>query len=326
MDRPLLTAMLPLLESISSKYPDEELRSLANDLRVCIATLGAVWTTEMNEKVAELKPGGGLTKQVKHSTVLKDDFKSVQTLGDQSNATEASPKSTHKGTDSLYPESQIKTADKNQSTFQEALQDLKDPLLPVRGHGLIALRHLIESKDTETLTNSIVLLSIFKENLKHSDSYIYLAALNGLVALASSSPANLKKIMALLCQEYAQFKGPPSREEHLDAVKETGQLKAVVTSDTSSQAMIQHSAEFRMKLGEALVKLARDCNELLPQYLDQIMASILSNVRDQDPLIRASSLSYLADVCAIIKFSFGQIQHEVCVSVCVCIGGRKVDI
>ena len=66
-----------------------------------------------------------------------------------------------------------------------------------------------------------------------------------------------------------------------------------------------------MKLGEALVKAVRDCGDTLPQYSDAVLAAILSNVSDSDPMIRASSLSNLADVCSLLRFSFSQIQNEV---------------
>ena len=50
--RPLLTQLQPFLVTIATSYPVEELSTLAHDLNVCIATLGAIWTSEMKEKVA----------------------------------------------------------------------------------------------------------------------------------------------------------------------------------------------------------------------------------------------------------------------------------
>ena len=66
-----------------------------------------------------------------------------------------------------------------------------------------------------------------------------------------------------------------------------------------------------MKVGEALVRVTRESNELLPHYMEQVMASILTNARDRDPLIRASSLSNLADVAALARFSLAPFQNEV---------------
>ena len=72
-----------------------------------------------------------------------------------------------------------------------------------------------------------------------------------------------------------------------------------------------------MKLGEALVKVVRDCGDTLPQFSDAILAAILSNVCDSDSMVRASSLSNLADVCSLLRFSFTQIQSEVSAYACV---------
>ena len=121
----------------------------------------------------------------------------------------------------------------------------------------------------------------------------------------------------MLCQEYAALSGPPSREAATRVDKETGQLKstasAALKDDSLKESGVreQRSLELRMKLGETLVRVARETNELLPRYMEQMMASILSNVRDPDPLVRASSLSNLADVVGLARFSLAPFQNEV---------------
>lgn len=249
--------------------------------------------------------------------------------------------------------------------FQQALEDVRDRLVPIKGHGLMSLSKLIQSKDEEALSESQLLLTIFRENLNHSDSYVYLAAINGLVSL-SSIPEICNLVISALCQGYALLPGPPSHVAGSLVDIETGQLKSkksasvkhdqeraevrktenpklpsvcgqdeylnlnvsnissanpsklrtFTNSVETASLQPQHSVEVRMKLGEALVKVARACGELLPRYLEEILASIFSNVKDPDPFIRASSLSNLADVCACVKFSFGQIQNEVMPKTC----------
>ena len=196
--------------------------------------------------------------------------------------------------------------------YQQAVQEVSDPLLPVKGHGLVSLIKLIESKDEEALSNTHSLLSLFTEYLKHEDSYLYLAAINGLVALASL-PDTQNSVIATLCQSYAQLPHPPSREGMSQVVMETGQLRGKNRQTDAHTCMGSsgYSVEVRMKLGEALVRVARRCGDLLPHYLDQITAAIFTNVKDSDPLIRASSLSNLADVCAGVPFSFTRIRNEV---------------
>ena len=311
-EKPIVSGMLPALETIANQYPDQELCGLANDLKICVATLGAVWSAEMRETAAEV--GGALAKKAKSSATKQ--YKSNKSSASPEEK-EASPllKSVEKLTvdemhkvstssNTIPPEHQQRTDKPTQ--FQQALQQLKDPLLPVRGHGLISLTKLVENKDLEALANTETLQTIFKENLMHSDSYIYLAAISGLVALGSAIP---QETISLLCLEYAQFSGQSSREGHLDFDKETGRLKS--QSARTVDKPLSRSAEQRMKLGEALVKVARNCGEMLPHYSDTILAAILSSVNDPDPLIRTSSLSNLAEVCGLLRFSFGSVQNEV---------------
>ena len=67
-----------------------------------------------------------------------------------------------------------------------------------------------------------------------------------------------------------------------------------------------------MKLGEALVKATRTCGDLLPRYTQQLLPALLSGVKDSEPLVRASSLSNLGDVCQRLRFSLGLVLNEVC--------------
>ena len=73
---------------------------------------------------------------------------------------------------------------KASSTFDEAFSQLCDPLLPVRGHAMIQLAMLLRQRDPKAVQATDTLLKIFLEQLSHDDSYIYLAAIQGLVSLA----------------------------------------------------------------------------------------------------------------------------------------------
>lgn len=72
-----------------------------------------------------------------------------------------------------------------------------------------------------------------------------------------------------------------------------------------------HSAEMRMKIGEALVKATRRCGALVPKYSQVLLASLLTGVKDGDGDVRASSLSNIGDVCKLLRFSVGPSIHEV---------------
>lgn len=71
------------------------------------------------------------------------------------------------------------------------------------------------------------------------------------------------------------------------------------------------SPELRMKIGEALVKATRICGELVPRYSQHLLPALLTGVKDPEPLVRASSLSNLGDVCQLLRFSLGPVVNEV---------------
>ncbi len=126
------------------------------------------------------------------------------------------------------------------STVEGALQELLDPLVPVRGHALITLRKLLEANDKEAMQKQDLLLSVFHENLAHGDSYIYLAAIQGMSALADKLP---DKLLPLLVMEYAA-------------------CSAKLGKDVQG-SKVTRSAEMALKIGEVLMKTCRNLGETL---------------------------------------------------------------
>ncbi|XP_011640818.1 transport and Golgi organization protein 6 homolog [Pogonomyrmex barbatus] len=163
--------------------------------------------------------------------------------------------------------------------FDEALRDLADPLLPVRAHGLITLTRLIENKDPFAVARKAIILRLFQENLKHEDSFIYLASINGLCALATAFP---KEVIETLMPEYIDM---PNRAE--------------ITIET------------RIKLGEILVKTTRALGEMSVVHKNTLINGFLCATRDADPLVRASSLSCLGELCKVLNFRLGNILIEI---------------
>ena len=75
-DRPLLSSLLPPLELLSSGRgypPDEGLSLLAGDLRVCITTLGAVWSAEMETRARGWLGGKTGDRQVSRNAAAAQD-------------------------------------------------------------------------------------------------------------------------------------------------------------------------------------------------------------------------------------------------------------
>jgi hypothetical protein len=109
------------------------------------------------------------------------------------------------------------------TAFREALEMLKDPLIPVQGHAIICLRRLVEKGDKDAIESSDMLFKWCLDNVTHTDSYIYLNAVHLMAALTIRSPKNF---LPRLIQEYL--------------------------NESSSDRSV--SADRRMKLGEVLVK------------------------------------------------------------------------
>lgn len=303
--------LLPYLVTISQSYPDSDLSSLADDLRVCISTLGAVWSAEMKERAqnitGQLKQKSELEKTAstdknKDSTVTKHDTSCPVLIE------EISSESSQMQQPSSSETHTVNHKQDSTTPYQQALFHLQDPLLPVQGHGLKQLTNLIKSRDDNTLNHINKIIAIFKENLYHPDSYIYLAAIQGFVALVSVCP---QEVLPLLCREYAQFNEPDSKimsETHTGIYQAQSERE---TSHAKHKISTERSLQWRIKLGEALVQAARDCGDMLPHYSQILLSAVLSNVQSSDPLLRASALSNLADMCCLLKWSFLAIENEV---------------
>lgn len=89
--------------------------------------------------------------------------------------------------DTKHEEDEVNSK-KSESSYQEAMEDLFSPLLPIRGHALLALGKLLDRRDKETMAHSKQLFSIFQHNLKEDDSYLYLMAVEGLAVLCDVFP------------------------------------------------------------------------------------------------------------------------------------------
>jgi hypothetical protein len=119
-----------------------------------------------------------------------------------------------------------------QTELGQAMVEICDPLIPVRGHALITMCRLIKKRDPKAVQKQETLLKIFQENLSHLDSYLYLAAVNGLVAMVDIAPDT---IIPCLVQEY---------RDRSSQTESKGQGSKV-------------NAETRMKVGECLVQTSR---------------------------------------------------------------------
>lgn len=165
-------------------------------------------------------------------------------------------------------------------TYQQALKLLQDPILPVRAHGLVLLRQLIappKGKPAPPLDAALVpaILSIFLQSVQEDDSYIFLNAVQGLVAMVDRLG---RDIMKGLMDVYAGGL--------LDGRPNSGMGKAELDK--------------RVRVGEALNQSITKCGDALGLYVDILVPSLFHMVRLRDipTSLRTSALSLLAQCAA----------------------------
>ncbi|CAF1546090.1 unnamed protein product, partial [Didymodactylos carnosus] len=165
--------------------------------------------------------------------------------------------------------------DIKEESYDNAIELLNDDALPLRAHGLILFRRLLEKKDAKTLSKVDKLFDLFQKYLQEEDSYIYLAAINALCALADRYT---DKVLPLLCHEYT---------------------------------MIERKLEDKLKVGEVLVKVSKLLGDITPKYSTILINTFLNASKHNDTLYRASALSNLGQICQILKYSLRGCINEI---------------
>ncbi|XP_047987485.1 transport and Golgi organization protein 6 [Leguminivora glycinivorella] len=169
----------------------------------------------------------------------------------------------------------------------KAIADVFDPLLPVRAHGIIELTKLIDAKNPEAISKKHFIFCLFQDQLKDTDSYVYLAAINGIASLGSLCTED---VLHVLCKEFIQIADQP----HIQTTK-----------DQNS------SAELKMKIGDIIVKVTRKLGEIAVMHKTILLNTMLSACRHEDPFMRASALSNLAEIALVLHYRVGSIIYEI---------------
>jgi hypothetical protein len=153
-------------------------------------------------------------------------------------------------------------------SLREILQEIRDPLLPVRAHGLLRLRRLVLRRDEQALRNLDKIFALFETQSHDPEAFVFLAAVQGLAALADLYPA----------QVVPRLTGLGARE----------------------------SEEQRLRLAETLVLVAERCGELLSHHIDLFLPYFLQQLASESPTLRASALSGLGTLCELLRYSLGR--------------------
>lgn len=174
------------------------------------------------------------------------------------------------------------------SAYDNAHSYALDKLLPVRAHGIIELTKLIEKADPEALARRHYLFCLFQYQLRDSDSYLYLAAINGLAAISMCCPS---EALAALCKEFLYV---------------SNQQIKLLTAEHQNKII-----ELRLKVGDIIVKVIKKLGQLAVVHKVVLLNTMLCACRDDDPLIRASALSNVAEIALVMNYRMGTIICEV---------------
>ncbi|KAJ9112328.1 hypothetical protein QFC19_000748 [Naganishia cerealis] len=160
--------------------------------------------------------------------------------------------------------------------YQEALRCLQDPLLPVRGHGLIILQGVVKAPDFDKALVPAI-MDIFLQALRDEDSFMYLNAVRGLSSMVDGLG---KEVLQSLTSAYVNG---------LDG--------------GASAQLRKEELDFRLRIGEALTQSVKRCGTALSIYAN-VLVPRLNRVFPQAYLptvLRASALSILS-TCADVDW------------------------
>ncbi|RHZ82627.1 hypothetical protein Glove_106g48 [Diversispora epigaea] len=152
----------------------------------------------------------------------------------------------------------------SQKKFQEAMNALKDNILPIKAYGIVTLKEMILSKDIlmneEANLNKV--LDIFIQLVQDEESFIYFNAIKG---LSSLTDIHGKKIMEKLMKIYS------------DSIQ---------------------NLDDRLRVGEAILQTIQRCGDVLGKYITTLLPPLLQVLnKDQNKILRISALSIIGFAC-----------------------------
>uniref|UniRef100_A0A8C4ZJM2 Transport and golgi organization 6 homolog n=1 Tax=Gadus morhua TaxID=8049 RepID=A0A8C4ZJM2_GADMO len=277
-DYACMARLLPPLHEVSLQHPEPLIQGLAGDLRSVIATHGAC------------RPEGLPACSGPERNDAARDGNAPPPPGDRSHPPATATRPAHVGP---LKSVDARTASPTAATrpcrpgplpeppraFSDWLLEACDPDVPTRAVALRRLTRMVTERLPAALQAEERVLVLFLENLEHDDTFVYLSAIQGLAALADSFP---ERILERLLGE---FRGPsrPDRE---------------------------HALETRLKVGEVLMRASRAMGDLAPHLGRPLMVAFLQGTRDQDPTVRASSLSNLGELSHRLDYALGPLALE----------------
>ncbi|XP_077452713.1 transport and Golgi organization protein 6 homolog [Stigmatopora argus] len=280
-----LSRLLRPLETLSQKHPDVFIQELASNLRAVIATRGGYRPEDIATSASaglrdnKISPKShSHTSEKRHKTAIKEwntcPPSSISNKFQQSHIKSPTYSWGSKGGENVRPP----------KSFSDCLNEACDIDVPTRAIALRTLTQMLQSRDQETVQAQEKVLILFLENLEHEDSFVYLSAIQGLASLADAYPTRILETL----------------------------LKNFQHGPSLSTSKKDHSLEFRLKMGEVLMRASRAMGELTPHLGRPLVSVFLRGTRDPDQSVRASSLSNLGELCQRLDYALGPLTQELC--------------
>ncbi|XP_049580174.1 transport and Golgi organization protein 6 homolog [Syngnathus scovelli] len=280
-----MSRLLRPLETVSQQHPEVFIQELASNLRAIIATHGAYRPDDLTigafpgSKDCHVSPNdNNLPSKRKNKIETKTQTCPPSPLSLNNTLQQSHIKQSTSSEGSLAGE-----GSRPSKAFSDWLLEACHPDVPTRAFALRNLTQMVRSKDQETVQAQGKVLTLFLENLEHEDSFVYLSAIQGLASLADFYP---ERILERLLKDF----------QHGSSLS------------TSNKG---HSLEFRLKLGEVLMRASRAMGELTPHIGRPLLSVFLRGTRDSDQSIRASSLSNLGELCQRLDYALGPLAQEI---------------
>ncbi|XP_058826344.1 transport and Golgi organization protein 6 [Topomyia yanbarensis] len=160
------------------------------------------------------------------------------------------------------------------SPYQTALSLLSDKEPYCKVYGTTLMLRLLKERDKEALASKHAILILTLNNLRNVESYAFLNSVRLLVGLCD-------------CLE----------SETIEAL-----IKEYQSGDSD--------VDFRLKVGEALVKTVESVGPIAFKYKEQLINCFLHESKSSVDEIRSSSLANLGNVCKILSYQVHNFFYE----------------
>ncbi|XP_050047420.1 transport and Golgi organization protein 6 homolog [Dermacentor andersoni] len=274
------------LASLSGSHSSPEIRNLAHQLQVSVASQGVAAAPQKPSATSNSGFSAPPVADDKHAKAARqkklaaiaagfnilsiDDSPSSETV-----VAEASQQQLGEETARVAPESSGVPPATEGTEFGKLWCELHDGMAPIRGHAFIQLRRMLVEGSAEVWQRRDELLEACHSGIQDEDSYVYLSAIQALSVLVER---DLDHLLPWLAEQLS---------------------------------LEQLSVEARLNLGEVLLRVTKNFGDMAPKYRNLLVNSFLCAAKHSNPVIRCSAVSNLGELCGKLGYSFVPITQEI---------------